>query len=161
MAIECVVYKSGYSSRYMNKLHDQISIWLGGTPGDYQIESRSEDGYLRVTTALEGVAQASLNAVVNGHHALTLITDKPVLMADGNDVATIVCSDVAIVGDSAIDFTVWLDGEVYTEPSGAAVEGGQLLLTLTTNEPGEYLVEVRRQGSGNYQTGYIIIIAEE
>jgi hypothetical protein len=99
------------------------------------------------------------NTIVNAHRSLELSVDQAIITADGVDTATITCADSAIALDSNVTYTVWLDGEVFTEPATAAVTSGEVQLTLTTEEAGLYRVEIARQGAGNYETGEIFITA--
>jgi hypothetical protein len=99
--------------------------------------------------------------IVNAHNTLLVTVDQSVIAADGLDIATITCADPVILGDTSIEFTAWLDDAPYTTPSIAPVSGGVAELTLTTEDAGIYLIEIKRTGAGDYQTGYITIQAQE
>lgn len=99
--------------------------------------------------------------IVEAHNTLVVTVDQSVIAADGLDTATISCADPVILGDPTIEFSVWLDGDPYSAPTAAPVSGGLVELTLTTEDAGIYLVEIKRQGAGDYHTGYITIQAQE
>lgn len=108
-----------------------------------------------------GGGDALAEQIVNAHNSLNVSSNQSSVNADGNDIATITCNDAAIASDSDVDYTVWLDGEIYTETASAAVSSGLVELTLATEDPGEYLIEIKRQGEGNYESGYVRIQALE
>lgn len=107
------------------------------------------------------VQQVQAQTIVNAHRSLALITSKPVIQANGSDAAMITCGASAIDGDSTVTYTVWLDDEEYTAPTSVPVTAGQVQLNLSTNDPGAYRIEIARQGTGNFETGEIVIYAEE
>lgn len=152
----------------LNRLHETLPV-LGGTLADYRVEGGGYDpmtgqgrpDFLRITTELPGVTEALLNAVLTGHNSLPVSSDKSVLAADGNDTATIICNAPALANDISVDYGVWLNGSVYSAVATAPVVSGTVTLTLTTEEAGEYLIEMRRRGVGNYQSGYITLQAQE
>lgn len=130
-----------------------IYLWNKVPQGDGQYHYLPPD--LNETQLLE--AETLIEAV----GSLILDTTKSQIIADGNDQATISSADPAIADDTNVSFTVWLDGEVYAETADAPVNNDHVELTLATEYPGQYLVEIKRQGAGNYESGYIQIIAEE
>ena len=108
-----------------------------------------------------GAGDSVATSILNAHNSLSVSSDKSSIDADGSDTATITCNDAAIAGDSDVDYTVWLDGEVYTATTSTSVSGGQAQLTLATQDPGEYLIEIKRQGASNYESGYVRIQVQE
>jgi hypothetical protein len=109
----------------------------------------------------EGANVAPAQAVLNGHGVLAITADKTVIAANGTDVATLTVNSPLLLSDSTVLYTVWVDGEIYTIASSAPVSSGQVQLSLSTEVPGEYLVEVKRQGAGKYESGYITVQAQE
>lgn len=101
---------------------------------------------------------ALAEAVLNGHNTLVVGTDKATITADDSDTATITCSDAGLGADAAIDYTVWLDGELFAQGSDNVV-GGTVSLTLKSAVAGTFVIEIRRQ-SGNYASGYVTVEAE-
>ena len=108
-----------------------------------------------------GAPDSLADQIVNTHNTLIVSVDQSIIAADGIETATITCADPVIAGDSEVVYRVWLDEDVYSAPSSASVSGGSVELTLTTEDAGIYVVEIKRHGAGNYQTGYITIEAQE
>jgi hypothetical protein len=152
----------------LTHLHESLPA-LGGAASDYVVEGGGYDpangvprpDFLRVTTRLASVTEVALSAFIAAHSSLNVTSNKTTIIADGTDTATITCSAAAIAADASVDYAVWLDGVLYSEPASAPVASGAVTLTLATQEPGEYLIEIKRRGAGNYESGYITIRAQE
>ena len=69
------------------------------------------------------------------------------------------CRDSVISGDSALGYLVTLDGEIYATGSDD-VTAGEIALTLSRPEAGEYAVFVWRK-RGNYASAIINITVNE
>ncbi len=133
----------------------------GGQYGGCQV-AVPEAGAPQVYVYLvEGANVVPAQAILNGHGTLALTSDKTVIAANGTDVGVMTVNSPVLLSDSALTYTVWLDGEIYTAPSSVVVSAGQAQLSLSTEIPGEYLVEIKRQGAGKYESGYVQIQAQE
>lgn len=151
MALELAVAKTVRSTIAMRNalvaaMGEQLALGVSTRPG-------------YVSAILDSSASLDLALMVlNAHDQLVVLTNKASITADGSDTATITCNDAAIGADASVDYTVWLDGVLYSEGSDT-VATGSVVLTLKTNIPGRYLIEVRRQ-SGNYASGYVEVTAQ-
>lgn len=99
-----------------------------------------------------------LTAIVGVYKSLPVNTDKATITADGADTATITCSDASIVGDANLAYFVTVDGLDYGA-GDVPVSGGAITLTLATDMPGTYIIEIWRK-TGNYAHGFILVTAE-
>ena len=133
----------------------------GGQYFGYQLEL-PEVGNPKIYLYLEeGASIVAAQSLLNTHGMLPVSSDKATVLADGSDTAVITATGAVLASDSAVTYTVWLDGEIYTAPSSTPVTAGQAQLTLNTETPGEYLIEIKRQGTGKFESGYITINAQE
>lgn len=98
-------------------------------------------------------------AIVDAHGLLAVTADQVEIRADGADTATITCSDARVANDAAVTVTVWLDNKPFMAAADVAVEGGRVQLALAVADAGSYLVEIKRRGAGNYESGYLKIEA--
>ncbi|CAG0964492.1 hypothetical protein ANAEL_00821 [Anaerolineales bacterium] len=137
------------------------SVLEGGQYSGCQANLSQNDADTIYVYLGEGTNVNPAQAVLNGHGVLALISDKSVIAANGTDTAVITVNSPLLLSDSVAIYTVWLDGQVYTAPSDVVISGGQAQLSLSTEIPGEYLVEIKRQGAGRYESGYIQIQAQE
>jgi hypothetical protein len=91
--------------------------------------------------------------------ALAVAVDKASIVADGVDVAVVSCNDGVIGGDSQVWVTVRLNGGEYMAPTMVAVGTVQAGINLRTSFVGRYEVEIKRVGAGNYESGFVVVVA--
>ncbi len=146
-------------NHYLTRLHDSLPH-ASGVAGDYYVEGTDgPDAWVRVTTDI--LDEATLQAVVATHNSLSVSSDEATIQADGTDTATITCSDAVIAPDSILDYQVYNLETGSLEMAGTVdVVSGIATLLFTTALAGTYLIELARQGSGNYETGYIEVEAQ-
>lgn len=108
-----------------------------------------------------GALQNTIDSLVAGHAQLSLDVSGATLRngsleitANGMASASIVCDDAVIASDSALDYAVWLDGAVVASGE-AAVDTGSVTLNFSTDEDGEYVIEVKRKTG--YASGFVRI----
>lgn len=151
-----LIQRETYNNQYITQLHSNMP----GNPSDYFVEFQDIGvGLLKVTWEIGGT-EIELNAILDAHNSLAVGSDKLTIIADGIDTATIACSDAEIATDSNIDWTLW--STINTESDGSkAVSGGSVDLTFNTDTAGTYVIEIKRQGAENYESGYVTIEATE
>jgi len=95
--------------------------------------------------------------IFTGHNALIVSTDLAQIntIAPGEE-ATITCSDATISGDANVDYIVWNVG-IQEATGSQSVVAGTMTLTFSSGTVGIFLIEIRRQGATEYETGYITI----
>ncbi len=152
------IYQVTKPQHYLSRLHDSLPR-AGGIASDYYVEGTDgPDAWVRVTTDV--VDETTLQAVIAAHNSLTISSDKAVIQANGVDTATITCSDTTIVADAALDYQVHDLESGSLEMAGTLdVVSGTATLLFTSALAGTYLIELSRQGSGHYETGYIEVEA--
>jgi hypothetical protein len=150
------VSKANYQSRYANLLHDRLSAFLGGTAGDYQVESMGADFSVRVQA---DVNQADLEVVLNDHGSLVLSASKTQIVADDIDSAEIICAQPVMAGDAQLDYEIYLEGGGREFWGSIDVIDGQASLEFLTLIPGRYIIRFMRQGAGRYADGFVEVEA--
>lgn len=146
--------------------------WKGGAINDYDnIGEWRESGKVAPTqqeiivsweTTDKDIVINSLDpenrtAWLAAYNGLVLGIDiNPIFTAPADDTATITSNDPVIAGDAAIDWNVWFNG-VIIDSGAQALVAGALTLTFVSGDTGVYLLEIKRQGPTDYETGYIEI----
>jgi len=142
------------------RLFDRLPTHLGSALSDYQMEFAGDvPDYLKLSTELVGITTQDLQDVVDAYDILNLISDLGSIAADDLAIATLTCNDAVIAGDTDLDYFIWVNGSIPAGNGTVSVIGGTISLEFSTDVPGIYLIEIRRQGVGNYEIGFVNVEA--
>lgn len=151
------------SPHRLTQLHHAIAVRLfGGNGAAIRVEGGGANAdFLRLTMVeeTEGVDDTVLAVFVAAHGSLDVTTDKSTIDADGVDAAAIECEDVAIAGDVDVAYYVWENGVKLLASGDAPVVGGVVEIAFSAGDEGTYVIEIRRKGVSDFETGYIQIEA--
>jgi len=133
--------------------HDPVTGQKNPNAGD------ARPGYFRLVTTAEGVTDQEVAALVDGWDALPVVVSSDVIDADGVAEVTIslVYGPFVNDGDTAVDYEVFLDGESIQTGTRNVSGDTMAAATFSTNTPGEYELEVRRQTG--FESGVVKITA--
>lgn len=130
--------------KYKNRLHELLSLALGGTQADYQVYGNDND--LRVVSSF--VSQQALEDYCNAWDSLILLATPDTILEDSGQ------SLISCAGLTSFDYNIyWIDEGRQLIASGNGVDGQ---LNFSTDTAGSYLIEF----VSGQQTGYTEVICQ-
>ena len=145
-----------FTRRYTRSLTNDLRI---ENPSVIRVAvlGRSDEVVIVTTGTLSAPEQTALEDIINAHDSLVVSVDLATINTVApDDEATITCSDAVITSDANLDYVVW-DGDNQIASGSQAVVAGTMTLTFSSGAAGTFVIEIRRQGATDYETGYITI----